>query len=226
MFGLLKIQLVKILLVFSLVLLPNLLSAQDAPQEPQNNIWVIDRSFIFKNSLLGKEIDKREKIALESLLKEDEIQTEELRKQEAELAQKRSVINSESFALLADEFSQTVEQTRADYLIKDQFRLRMISIWRQRFDDIIVRISSAIAPQNGVNMIVDSETVVWNDLTIDISQSLVTVLDREYIKSPANYDNIIFAPIEGNQLEDDTASGEVPQIDNGNNEDISNDTSQ
>ncbi len=213
-------------MLIALVFCPFYLSAQDTPIQSQSAVWIVDQNYILLNSEMGEELLKREEAAFEALKAEDEKQTEELQSQEADLAIRREQMTSEDFAVLAKEFSEKVEKTRSDFLVKEQIRLRTNSIWRQRFDSILVGISRTIATQNGVKMILDSDTVIWSDPSIDFSPSLVAVLDREYIKNPNIYNEILFAPVENTQPESDSVDNATSQIENEINKDNSNDASQ
>lgn len=140
---------------------------------------------LFKKSEPGKAIyssfvEKRNKLLEEAKKIEESFVSEELF-----LTQKRDNLTSDEFQKLANDFDQKVEITRKNRLEKDRSLQNEFNTWKQKFVKIILPIVKKIMSDNDASVVLDTSTrgIIYEQ-NIDITEDVITILDKIYIENP------------------------------------------
>ena len=151
----------------------------------KNTFLVMSHDDLFKKSVPGKAIyssfvEKRNKLLEESKKIEESFVSEELL-----LTQKREGLTSDEFQKLANDFDQKVEITRKNRLEKDRSLQNEFNNWKQKFVKIILPIVKKIMSDNDASIVLDTSTrgIIYEQ-NIDITEDVITMLDKIYIENP------------------------------------------
>lgn len=183
----------EIILAGCLAIFPQSIHAQTAPVIPR--AVIMDIGYVIENSKLGQLINTRMLLGQEALRKESDRISAELLKEENEIAGKRDSMESAQFVELAKNFEDKSEATRKDFSLKSQNLVEDAQAWTERFKQIVASESQYLVENNEVDMILNAQVVFAAKPSLDISPTMVGILDKKYTENAAYYEDILFAPV-------------------------------
>ena len=160
----------------------NPIFAQSFPiYEPQVRFAVIDQAELFEQSKLGQQmrqalVDKRNLLDAESAELASALEQEE-----QDLAQKRSEMSDDDFAVIAQAFDQRVRSIRQDQINKDLELAREGNSLQATFFDLVDPILNEIIASENITTLLKSDAILFSTDIFDITNLAIQRIDRANI---------------------------------------------
>ena len=106
-----------------------------------------------------------------------ELETE-MRDEDQRLAQQRNVLAPEVFQQQVEAFQQKMGTVQRDLRVKQQ---NLTAVYEQALNEIrqeMMRISSTIAQERGINMVLPQQLVLLSDPSMDITRPVLEILNE------------------------------------------------
>ena len=141
-------------------------------------IGVLSTQLIERDSLAAKGVRlERDKFLTKYQTEVRELETE-MRDEDQRLAQQRNVLAPEVFQQQVEAFQQKMGTVQRDLRVKQQ---NLTAVYEQALNEIrqeMMRISSTIAQERGINMVLPQQLVLLSDPSMDITRPVLEILNE------------------------------------------------
>ncbi len=171
------IPLVLLLITAWLVALPAYPQGYDL--QPAPDIVSLDRERVFTDSIAGKRIQQEIEKRQNALRAENQLIDTQLTEEEKSLAEQRKIDLPDVFATKAAAFDDKVKRVRQEQRDKGQKIVQFATASRVDFFKQVAEVLRAYMAQNGVNLVLEANTVMMSAQQADITQEVINRLDRQ-----------------------------------------------
>ena len=155
-------------------------------------VLVINSINVFEKSQLGNDILVSFQKAALTLKKEADLNVKKFEDEELELTKKREILTKKEFNKLADEFDKRVQKTRNLYDLRDSQLRGNLESWKKKFIELSGRVIQPIMADYNAYIVLDSsQSDLFFDNRIDITELVILELDSLYKNDPKNLELII-----------------------------------
>jgi len=153
-------------------------AAATAQALPESRIAIIDYQLIQKNSTAMVEIQKQ--IEQRRLIYQQEIskQEQELRASDQELANQRSVLAADAFALKRREFEAKVAQVQRQVQDRKRELDRAFEYGMNQVQLVVKEIIADLAQQRNFNLVLSRQQIIFSENNLNISEDIVKLLNE------------------------------------------------
>ena len=138
---------------------------------------------VFRSSELGQEIIRRYNKIVQEQGEAAKIAAKSFEAEEDELVRKRSILSTEEFKVLADDFDNRVRETRIIHKNKDNQIRKLYGDWKENFfNETIPRAFQPISKEYGVYAAVDlmtSKNLVYRE-NIEVTELFIKEINNLY----------------------------------------------
>ena len=161
--------------IFILILFLNL-SFQAAIAD---NTYFIDFSKVLNNSKAGSEAQKKLKNKFEAESKKFLNEENNLKKQESELISQKKVLSNEEYKKKLDELREKVSKLQIDKQQSLTNIAKSRDLMRQELLKNVNPILKAYMEENKIRLIVDKQSVILGDTTLEITDKIIEILNQK-----------------------------------------------
>ncbi len=147
--------------------------------QPAPNIVSLDRERVFTDSIAGKRIQTEIEKRQNALRAENKLIDTQLTEEEKSLAEQRKIDPPDVFATKATAFDEKVKRVRQEQRDKGQKIVQFAQASRTDFFKQVAEVLRAYMAQNGVNLVLEANTVMMSAQQADITQEVINRLDRQ-----------------------------------------------
>lgn len=153
-------------------------AAATAQALPESRIAIVDYQLIQKNSTAMVEIQKQ--IEQRRLIYQQEIskQEQELRASDQELANQRSVLAADAFALKRREFEAKVAQVQRQVQDRKRELDRAFEYGMNQVQLVVKEIIADLAQQRNFNLVLSRQQIIFSENNLNISEDIVKLLNE------------------------------------------------
>ena len=160
-------------LIFFLLLYPfNQLAIAD-------NTYFIDYTRILNQSKAGADAQQKLKNKFESESKRFSIEEENLKKQENELISQKKALSNEDYQKKVDELRKKVAKLQTDKQNSLNGIAKSRAQARQELLKNVNPILKAYMEENKIRLIVDKQSVILGDTTLEITDKIIEILNQK-----------------------------------------------
>ncbi len=164
-------------LVLAVSILPVTVNAQQSGST-RPVIGVLNTEIIERDSLAHKGVRlERDKYVARYQQEFKDIE-EELREEEQRLTQQRNVLSPEVFQQQVEEFQQRFATEQQKVRVKDQNLTAVFQQARVEINQEVLRITSQVAQERGLNMVMAQNVVLLSDPSMDITRDVLERLNE------------------------------------------------
>lgn len=168
------------LLKLTLVLI--LLFSFKVNSSEQNNITIIDIDYIFRNSVVGKKINKEAVDNRNRLIKQNQKFEADLTKQKNDILSKKNILEKNEFDKKVISHQKKVQehQVKKNKQFKElnDKNINLTKNFMKKFDQVLVKYAS----ENKIYLIIKKEAIIISDSNLDITKDVLKMVDKEIKK--------------------------------------------
>ncbi len=147
--------------------------------QPAPDIVSLDRERVFTDSIAGKRIQQEIEKRQNTLRAENQLIDTQLTEEEKSLAEQRKIDLPDVFATKATAFDEKVKRVRQEQRDKGQKIVQFAQASRTDFFKQVAEVLRSYMAQNGVNLVLEANTVMMSAQQADITQEVINRLDRQ-----------------------------------------------
>ena len=147
--------------------------------QPAPDIVSLDRERVFTDSIAGKRIQQEIEKRQNALRAENQLIDTQLTEEEKSLAEQRKIDPPDVFATKATAFDEKVKRVRQEQRDKGQKIVQFATASQDDFFKQVVEVLRTYMAQNGVNLVLEANTVMMSAQQADITQEVINRLDRQ-----------------------------------------------
>ena len=147
--------------------------------QPAPDIVSLDRERVFTDSIAGKRIQQEIEKRQNALRAENQLIDTQLTEEEKSLAEQRKIDLPDVFATKATAFDEKVKRIRQEQRDKGQKIVQFATASRTDFFKQVAEVLRSYMAQNGVNLVLEANTVMMSAQQADITQEVINRLDRQ-----------------------------------------------
>ena len=147
--------------------------------QPAPDIVSLDRERVFTDSIAGKRIQQEIEKRQNALRAENQLIDTQLTEEEKSLAEQRKIDLPDVFATKAAAFDEKVKRIRQEQRDKGQKIVQFAQASRTDFFKQVAEVLRSYMAQNGVNLVLEANTVMMSAQQADITQEVINRLDRQ-----------------------------------------------
>lgn len=153
-------------------------AAATAQALPDSRIAIVDYQFIQKNSTAMIDIQKQ--IEQRRLIYQEEIsqQEQELRASDQELANQRSVLSADAFALKRREFEAKVAQVQRQVQDRKRELDQAFEHGMKQIQLVVNEIIAELSQQKNFNLVLSRQQIIFSENSLNISDDIVALLNE------------------------------------------------
>ena len=144
-----------------------------------DNTYFIDFTKVLNQSKAGAEAQKKLKNKFDSENKKFLIEEENIKKQENELISQKKVLSNEDYQKRIDELRKKVAKLQTDKQNSLNEIAKSRAFARQELLKNINPILKAYMEENKIRLIVDKQSVVLGDTTLEITDKIIEILNQK-----------------------------------------------
>ena len=168
------------LLKLTLVLI--LLFSFKVNSSEQNNITIIDIDYIFRNSVVGKKINKEAVDNRNKLIKQNQKLEADLTKQKNDILSKKNILEKNEFDKKVISHQKKVQehQVKKNKQFKElnEKNINLTKNFMKKFDQVLVKYAS----ENKIYLIIKKDAIIISDSNLDITKDVLKMVDKEIKK--------------------------------------------
>ena len=144
-----------------------------------DNTYFIDFSKVLNNSKAGSEAQKKLKNKFEIESKKFLNEENNLKKQESELISQKKVLSNEEYKKKLDELREKVSKLQIDKQQSLTNIAKSRDLMRQELLKNVNPILKAYMEENKIRLIVDKQSVILGDTTLEITDKIIEILNQK-----------------------------------------------
>jgi Skp family chaperone for outer membrane proteins len=157
---------------------PAFAEEKKASAAPAPVVGVLDTRLVLETSTAGKGIASQLNTRREALQKEAESFEKKVRETEQALVKQRKDLKADEFEKKRKEYEQSFMKTRQDILKKGNGIEQMRRNALAKLQNEIAKVSADVAEERKILLVVDRESVVIAHESLDITQEVLTRLNK------------------------------------------------